>query len=122
MSLVLDASAILAFIQNEAGADVVEAALVDEPCCGAANWSEVAQKVLRAGGDWELVRALLVSYGVHIEPVLVDDAEWAAERWQRGEALSLADRLCLALARRLDTDVLTADSAWGTPEGVIQIR
>lgn len=122
MSVVLDASAILAFLQNEDGADAVEAALSGDSCCGAANWSEVAQKVLGAGRDWEIVRALLVSYGVRVEAVTGDDAEWAARRWKRGEGLSLADRLCLALAERADAEVLTADVAWGTAGRVTQIR
>ena len=66
MTVVLDASAILAFVHDEPGAGVVEEALVDEASCGAANWSEVAQKVLGAGRDWDLVRALLVSYGIRV--------------------------------------------------------
>jgi PIN domain nuclease of toxin-antitoxin system len=122
VSVVLDASAILAFVQDEDGADVVEAAMAGGSLCGAANWSEVAQKVLAAGRDWDLVRALLVSYQILIEPVVTDDAEWAATRWQRGEGLSLADRLCLALAERHDSDVLTADVAWGAAGRVKQIR
>ncbi len=120
--IVLDASAILAFIQGEAGADVVEQALGADAACGAANWSEVAQKVISAGRDWDLVRALLLSHDVGIEPVLVGDAEWAARRWRRGEGLSLADRLCLALTERLDVDVLTADETWGRERRVTQIR
>lgn len=122
MSLVLDASAILVFLQNEEGAGVVEEALVGDPRCGAANWSEVAQKVIGAGRDWYLVRALLLSYGVRVEPVVADDAEWAALRWRRGEGLSLADRLCMALGERLDAEILTADRAWGSTGRVRQIR
>ncbi len=122
MSVVLDASAILAFVQNEEGADLVEDALSDSSRCSAANWSEVAQKVMAADRDWDLVRALLNSYGIHVEPVEVGDAEWAARRWTRGEGLSLADRLCLALAERVDEPVLTADIAWGSTSRVRQIR
>lgn len=122
MSVVLDASAILAFVQGEVGADVVENALLESARCGAANWSEVAQKVLAAGRDWDLVRALLESYGLQVEPVGVDDAERAASRWRRGEGLSLADRLCLALADRVHEPVLTADGAWGADGRVRQIR
>lgn len=122
MSIVLDASALLAFLQDEDGADIVETALDDDPRCGAANWSEVAQQVLAAGRDWPLVRALLTSYEIRIEPVVADDAEWAARRWTRGEGLSLADRLCLALAQRIDTDVLTADASWGSEGRVRQVR
>lgn len=119
---VLDSSAILAFVQDEDGADVVELALGDDPCCGAANWSEVAQKVLAANRDWDLVRALLMSYEVRIEPVSGIDAEWAARRWRRGDGLSLADRLCLALADRLDSEAFSADTSWGSGGRVHQIR
>ena len=68
------------------------------------------------------VRALLLSYELRLEPVTIEDAEWAAERWQRGEGLSLADRLCLALAERADAEALTADTAWGSGGRVRQIR
>ena len=122
MTVVLDASAVLAFLGDEAGADRVAGALEGETCCSAANWSEVAQRILAWGYDLDLVRSLLAGYGLRIEPVTVNDAEWAARRWRRGESLSLADRLCMALAERLDTDVLTADTAWGATGRVRQIR
>jgi PIN domain nuclease of toxin-antitoxin system len=119
---VLDASAVLAFLQGERGGDLVEERLVEGASCGAANWSEVAQKVLAAGRDWELAKALLTSYDLDLDAVTVDDAEWAARRWRRGEGLSLADRLCLALAERKQADVWTADTTWGTSGPVRQIR
>lgn len=119
---VLDATALLAHLTGEPGGDEVEVALQSGARCSAANWSEVAQKVLAAGGDWDLARALLVSYGLAVEPVSAADAEWAARRWRRGEGLSLADRLCLALAQRTGEEVLTADRAWGSGKGIRQIR
>ncbi len=122
MTTVVDASALLAYLQGEDGADVVEGHLDSGVTCCAANWSEVAQKVRAADRDWDLVRALLDSYGVAVEPVTRVDAEWAARRWKAKEGLSLADRLCLALGDRLDTVVLTADSAWGSDDPVRQIR
>lgn len=118
----LDASAVLAFLLDEAGADVVSEALEGETCCSAANWSEVVQKTLAVGRDPYLIRTLLFGYGLRIEPVVAGDAEWAAYRWRRGEGLSLADRLCMALAERLEVDVLTADGAWGAAGRVRQIR
>lgn len=121
-TVVVDASALLAFVQGEDGSDTVEAALLAGARCGAANWSEVAQKVRAAERDWDLVRALLLSYPTSIEPVVADDAEWAARRWRAGEGLSLAHRLCLALAERMDATVLTADRSWGAGERVRQIR
>ncbi|MEO1063927.1 MAG: PIN domain-containing protein [Actinomycetota bacterium] len=118
---VLDASALLAYLQGEAGADVVEEHLAGGASCGAATWSEVAQKVLRAG-DWSMARALLLSFEIEVEPVTATDAEWAARRWVPGEGLSLADRLCLALGARREEEILTADRGWGSDERIRQIR
>jgi PIN domain nuclease of toxin-antitoxin system len=120
---VFDASALLTFLQGENGAAPVEEALRDGGACGAANWSEVAQKIRAHGRNWDLSRSLLVSYGVQVESVTIADAEWAAQKWVRGEGLSLADRLCMALGNRLDADIWTADQAWGTgDERIRQIR
>lgn len=122
MSAVLDASAVLAFLQGEGGADEVERQLQEGAHCGAANWSEVAQKVLASGRDWSQARALLLSYRVEVDPVTAADGEWGARHWRQGAGLSLADRLCLALARRLELDAYTADAAWGEGDGIVQIR
>jgi PIN domain nuclease of toxin-antitoxin system len=120
--LVFDASALLAFLYGEAGADEMERLLPRGGVCGATNWSEVAQKVAAAGADWPVARATLASYGVTVEPVTETDAELAASLWQRGFGLSIADRLCLALARRSDAIAITADTAWSDHEGVYVIR
>lgn len=119
---VFDASALLSFLQGEQGATDVEGALKDGGACGAANWSEIAQKIRAHGRNWDLSRTLLASYGVQVMPVTADDAEWAARRWAAGEGLSLADRLCMALGDRLDAVVWTADQAWGTSSRIRQIR
>ena len=122
MTVVLDASALLVFLQGEGGSEVIEELLSDDARCAAVNWSEVAQKVRAAGSDWPLARALLISYGLQVEASTVDDAEWAAARWRRGDGLSLADRFCLALTERLAVPVWTADAAWGTEAPVRQLR
>ena len=119
---VFDASALLAFLQGEQGADEVEQALGGGGACGAANWSEVAQKIRAHGRNWDLSRSLLLSYGVRVEAVTLTDAEWAARRWVPGKGLSLADRLCLALGDRLDADIWTADQAWGSSGRIRQVR
>lgn len=117
-----DASALLCFLGGEVGADAVEAELAQGGACSAANWSETAQKVSQRGADWQIARALLLGYGLVVEPVTMDDAETAAQLWTTHQHLSLDDRLCLAQARRLDATVWTADSAWGSSETVHQIR
>lgn len=117
-----DASALLVFLQDEPGADLVAEQLASGGAVSAANWSEVAQKVQATGGSWPLARALLLSYEVEVEPVTIQDAERAAALWQRGAGLSLADRLCLATRERLDATVWTADTQWGASEQVRQVR
>jgi PIN domain nuclease of toxin-antitoxin system len=119
---VFDASALLAFLQNENGGGTVERALDAGGMCGAANWSEVAQKLLAHGRDWNLAKALLLSYGLEVADVTAADAEWAAHKWRRGSGLSMADRLCLALGERLDATVWTADTDWPPDAGINQIR
>lgn len=118
---VIDASALLAFLQGEPGADLVEESL-ESAVVGAANWSEVAQKVRASGVDWGVARGLLMSYDLVIEPVAQPDAEAAAKMWKRGSGLSLGDRLCLVLAERLQAVVLTADREWGESDQIVQVR
>ena len=112
----------LAFLQGEPGADRVEEALVAGAICGTANWSEVAQKVLAHRRDWSLAAAVLHSYDLDLAAVTVADAEHAARQWRAGDGLSLADRLCLALAERVERTALTADRAWPASARVRQIR
>jgi PIN domain nuclease of toxin-antitoxin system len=119
---VLDASALLAFLQGEAGGDAVEQALSRGAVVGAANWSETAQAVCARQRNWPLASLLLRSYDLLIEPVTSDDAEWAGRRWRAGEGLSLGARLCLALGARLGRDVLTADRRWADDARIRQIR
>ncbi len=118
---VLDASALLAFVQGEPGAEVVEAE-IEDAVIGAANWSEVVQKVLSRGGDLAILKALLQSYRVQIVPVSQEDAEEAALIWSPSGGLSLGDRLCMALADRLQQPILTADRVWGEGSRIRQIR
>lgn len=119
---VFDASALLAFLKGEAGAATVEDQLSHDAVCGAANWSEVAQKIRQAEADWPLARELLLSYDLTIEPVTAGDAETAAGLWRRGSGLSLGDRLCVALGTRLGHPILTADAAWEKVPGVTLLR
>lgn len=122
ITAVLDASALLAFLQDERGTTEVEAALEAGAACSSVNYSEVAQKVRCAQGDWDMVSGLLAGYGLEVTNATAADAVAAAQLWQAGSPLPLADRFCLATAARLAVPDLTADTAWGTSEGVRQIR
>jgi ribonuclease VapC len=122
MTSVVDATVVLAWLQDERGADEAEGHLVDG-VIGAANWSEVLQKARQHGADAELVARLVASFGLHVVDVTRQDGERAAALWQPGSGLSLADRLCLALGLRLGATVVTVDAAWaelpGGPELVL---
>jgi ribonuclease VapC len=124
MSTVVDASVVLAWLQDEPGADEAEPLLM-EGIIGSANWSEVLQKVRHHGAPAGVVARLLASFGLTVLDVTRADAEIAAGLWRHGTALSLADRLCLALGVRANLPVATADAAWTAVEGgpeVILVR
>ena len=111
MTTVVDASVVLAWLQDEPGAAEAEPMLM-EGIIGAANWSEVLQKVRQHGAPTGIVARLLSSFGLTVVDVTAEDAERAAELWQPGGSMSLADRLCLALGLRMGSVVATADAAW----------
>ncbi len=121
MTMVVDASVVLAWLQDEPGADEAEPMLM-EGVIGAANWSEVLQKAGQHNAPIGTVSRLLASFGLRVEAVVREDGERAAELWRFGSSLSLADRLCLALALRLSVEVATADAAWLELEGGPEIR
>jgi len=114
---VVDASAVLAWLQDEPGSDVAERYLM-EGIIGAANWSEILQKSRQHGAPTGLVARLLTSFGLAVAEVTAEDAERAADLWQPASVLSLADRLCLALGQRLGVPVVTTDVAWASVNGV----
>ena len=115
----LDASAVLALLQEEPGADAVEAALDDaEMSC--VNVSEVLQKAEQHGIDTEGLEVDLEALGVRLHTFDIRAARETAELWAptRSAGLSLGDRACLALARRLGGIAVTADTRWAEFERI----
>lgn len=108
---VLDASAVLAWLQREPGWQIVDPELGDGAAISAANWSEVIQKAIQFGRDPARVSNQLVAL-MDVYDVTQVDAEQAARLWSLSQNLSLGDRLCLALAERIDTVAMTTERAW----------
>jgi len=121
---VLDASAVLALIHDEPGADLVTGALLGASL-GAANLAEVIGKLVDVGVDVSRVHQLITAAGVIVEPLTRHDAELAGalRSLPGGRLLSLGDRCCLALTTRSSpAEVLTGDRAWAGLDLPITVR
>jgi PIN domain nuclease of toxin-antitoxin system len=113
--MVLDASAILAFLQGEPGQEAVADALHNTPCVvSAANQAEIIAKALDRGHSAEGIQAILSELAYQVVDATAADGVLAGElrAHTRSAGLSLGDRLCLATAMRLKATVLTADRSW----------
>ena len=121
--IVLDASALLAFLQNEPGCDQVEAALA-AAVISSVNWAEVVQKSIAADVAVKGMREDLEALGLRIIPFSAEEAGIAAQLWQktRHAGLSLGDRACLSTGIGLDAPVLTADKIWATLSLPVAVR
>lgn len=119
MATVLDASALLAYLRDEPSAEVVSGAIADGTVISTVNLAEVFSRVADRGVDPAKLAARLRERGllggvITVEQFTVGDAIDAGRLrpMTRDAGLSLGDRACLALARRLDASALTADTAW----------
>jgi PIN domain nuclease of toxin-antitoxin system len=111
--VVLDASALLALIRGETGADIVTACMPGA-VISAVNQAEVHTKLVSGGLDeplawWHISEANCLSI-----PFDEDQARVAGglARVTRPYGLSLGDRACLALAIQRKATVYTTDKAW----------
>ena len=120
---VLDASALLAFLNREPGADAV-GPLVESSVISSVNWVEVLQRATALGMEILVVRRYLGSFGLGVLPFTAEDAEQVAQLWSstRPAGLSLGDRACLSLAKRLGLPALTADRAWEALNLDVEVR
>ena len=125
----LDASALLALLQNKRGAEIVEDAIADGATISTVNLAEALSTMARKGADPATALATMTERGViggaiTVEPFTLADAVEAARlRPLTAKAgLSLGDRSCLALARRLGTPALTADQPWRGIDLPVEVR
>lgn len=111
--IVLDASAILAVIFEEVGAERV-ALHLPGAMVSTVNVAEVMTKLFDLGMPEETVDAVVTGLQLTVLSFDLDQAAEAARlRIQtRGAGLSLGDRACLAAAKLQNVSALTADRAW----------
>ena len=112
--IVLDASAILAVIGGEPGAEKLTPALLARAVGSAVNLAEIVNKLAQMGPMPEAVRESLVKLELRVEEWSEDMAYRSAEfsRLSKSHGLSLGDRACLTLAKQLRATAVTSDRTW----------
>jgi PIN domain nuclease of toxin-antitoxin system len=113
VSCVLDASALLAAMLGEPGAEDVEQRLGDS-CVSAVNLSEVVAKLSERGVPADVIAESLADLDLDVRAFDVRQANRAGllRPMTRRVGLSLGDRACLALAAELECTAITTDKAW----------
>ena len=121
--VVLDASAILALLQRENGADIVEQHLAGA-IVSAVNMAEVAAKLTDKGMSDIDVRSVLASLGLEAVDFDIEMAHATANlrASTREKGLSLGDRACLTLAILRNLPTLTADKVWSELDVGVDVR
>ena len=123
MSVVLDASALLAYLQDEPGGERVREVLAHS-VMSTVNWAEVIGKARDDGVDTRGLKEDLASLGLALEPLSAEQAETAGQIKERTRrfGLSLGDRACLALGSDRGETVYTADRAWSQLELDVEVE
>ena len=111
--IVLDASALLAFLFRETGHEIVERH-IESACISTVNISEVAARFVRDGIDPAPLLDKISESSIQVVPFTLTHAIYTARLLQLTSrfGLSLGDRACLGLAQERGLAVLSADSVW----------
>jgi PIN domain nuclease of toxin-antitoxin system len=111
---VLDASAVLALLNNEPGADKLTPELLSNAICSTVNLAEVQTKLVSEGGSPDEAWEDTLSPIREVMPLTAEQARIAGSlvAQTRALGLSLGDRACLALGLALKAPVYTADKSW----------
>lgn len=122
-SVVLDASALIALLRNEPGADVVKKHLSDA-MISAVNYSEILKKTIERGGSSDVTQAFIQNISIRIMPFDEAQAVASAALYPKTKphGLSFADRACLALAILHEIPVLTAEHDMALVDVPIKVR
>src|SRR5690349_1960404 len=122
-SIVLDASAVLALLNEEPGSEVVEKA-IPGAAISAVNLSEVVAKLVENGMPEEIVRLALGGVQLDIYAFEAESAYQAGilRTATKKAGLSLGDRACIALGKQLSLPVWTTDRSWKNVEVGVDVK
>jgi ribonuclease VapC len=119
---VLDASALIAFLRNEPGADKV-ADVLNRSCISAVNLAETFGKMVEYGKELEAVAFQVERLRIPVIPFDGEQARIAASLWKQTRAvgMSLGDRVCLALALTTSLPAFATEDDWVTYNFGVQV-
>jgi ribonuclease VapC len=123
MTVVLDASAVLALLLSEAGATKVAAVLTGSQM-SAVNYAEIFTHYAKMGSSEAEIEDVVGTLPITIVPL--DRNLAAAAGMLRpltiDAGLSLGDRCCLALARSCGLPAYTADKQWKLVAAAVGVK
>lgn len=112
--IVLDACALIAFLNDEPGAEIVAAMLEDSISVemSAINLLEIAYDAVRSSGGSEAITEILDAVNqlpIKIHWHMNEEVFRHAAEYKSSYRISLADAIALALAKSLNAPVATSD-------------
>ena len=108
--VLLDASAVLAWLQQEPGSEVVDAVL-DQALISTVNAAEVVHKLISKGATAD--RAWKIFDQICLTTVDFNfEMSRTSSQYSGTKGLSLGDRACLGTASTLGIQVLSSDQRW----------
>lgn len=110
MTVVVDASAVMALMLDESGAGIV-ADVIRTSLMSSVNLSECCARAVERGASPDAVLSIVHGYEVVIVPFTLDEALETARLRQptRPVGASLGDRACMALGRMRKIPIFTSD-------------
>ena len=122
-SVVLDSSALLACLNQEAGSEAVADMVAGALLC-TVNLAETITVLVRQGASRDKALEILQLWDfqvVDFERSLAEETGALIEQ-TRSSGLSLGDRACLALARVRSLTAVTADRSWSGVDVGVRIQ
>ncbi|AVP88197.1 hypothetical protein phytr_12730 [Candidatus Phycorickettsia trachydisci] len=112
-SVVLDASALLALVQEERGAEKLKP-LIRKAVMSTVNVAESLTALQRINIPSNEASLLINEIVADVIPFDMEQALYVADLYPqvKHKGLSLGDRTCIALGMKLKAPIYTADNAW----------